>query len=198
MASFNIHCHRLRIITNTIILRYHAKCLGLKRNKVKETETFTCPICDWRVRIWRLTARPNLEVLQDWQAKIPGLPFRPAEEEILGRIIDTAQNFRNFLAPFLEGDQSSRAIEKVPEMLFYLRKLEGAEVLLAFETNYLRQELHKWQPVAPEPPPILDKILSPSQLRPRGPMDLMGPESKSESDFIFESTILGYNEEHRP
>ncbi len=88
-------------------------------------------------------------------------------------------------------------------MLFYLRKLEGAEVLLAFETNYLRQELHKWQPVAPEPPPILDKILSPSQLRPRGPMDLMGPESKSESDFIIESDfilkalILGYKGEHR-
>jgi histone demethylase JARID1 len=49
---------------------------------------------------------------------------------------------------------------------FYLRKLEGAEVLLSYETNFFRQELHKWCPVASEAPPILEVSLSTRKPRP--------------------------------
>lgn len=152
---------------------YHAKCLKLARGKVKETEMFTCPICDWRVKIPRDAARPKLEDLQAWADEIAGLPFQPEEEELLNRIVDKATNFRDFLAQYTNGNQLCRTAEEMPEMLFYLRKLEGAEILLAYETNVFRQELHKFRPIAPEPPPILDQSLSTRKPRPTKQQKLM-------------------------
>ncbi|ETN36703.1 uncharacterized protein HMPREF1541_08981 [Cyphellophora europaea CBS 101466] len=152
---------------------YHAKCLKLARGKVKETEMFTCPICDWRVKIPRDAARPKLEDLQAWQDELAELPFQPEEEELLRRIVDKAQGFRDFLGNYTNGTQICRTIEEMPEMLFYLRKIEGAEVLLAYETNLFRQELHKWQPIAPEPPPILNASLSTRKPRPTKQQKLM-------------------------
>lgn len=134
---------------------------------------FTCPICDWRVKIPRDAARPKLEDLQGWQDEIQDLPFQPEEEELLRRIIDKASSFREFLTQYTNGNQLCRTIEEMPEMLFYLRKIEGAEVLLAYETNVFRQVLHKWQPIAPEPPPILDQSLSTRKPRPTKQQKLM-------------------------
>lgn len=56
---------------------------------------------------------------------------------------------------------------------FYLRKLEGAEILLAEEINFFRMELHKWAPVAPEPPPKIDISLSTRKPRPTKQQKLM-------------------------
>ena len=153
--------------------RYHAKCLKLARGKVKDTEWFTCPICDWRVKIPRDAARPKLEDLQAWQDELQDLPFQPEEEELLRRIIDKAQAFRDFLGQYTNGNQLCRTSEEMPEMLFYLRKIEGAEVLLAYETNLFRQELHKWQPIAPEAPPIANASLSTRKPRPTKQQKLM-------------------------
>ena len=159
------------MVTN--IRRYHAKCLKLARGKVKETEMFTCPICDWRVKIPRDAARPKLEDLLAWQDEVADLPFQPEEEPLLNGIVGKAQAFRNFLAQYTNGNQLCRTIEEMPEMLFYLRKIEGAEVLLSYETNLFRQELHKWQPIAPEPPPILAQSLSTRKPRPTKQQKLM-------------------------
>ena len=63
--------------------------------------------------------------------------------------------------------------EEVTTQRFYLRKIEGAEVLLAFETNFFRQELHKWAPVAPEPPPILEYSHSTRKPRPTKQQKMM-------------------------
>jgi [histone H3]-trimethyl-L-lysine4 demethylase len=156
-----------------ICLRYHAKCLKLARGKVKETDPFTCPICDWRVKIPRDAARPKLEELQNWLDELPDLPFQPEEEDLLKRIVDKAQTFREFLQQYTNGNQLCRTIEEMPEMLFYLRKIEGAEVLLSHETNIFRQALHKWQPIAPEPPPILEQSLSTRKPRPTKQQKLM-------------------------
>lgn len=56
---------------------------------------------------------------------------------------------------------------------FYLRKIEGAEILLSYETNFFRQELHKWSPVAPEPPPVLEVSKSTRKPRPTKLQKLM-------------------------
>lgn len=63
--------------------------------------------------------------------------------------------------------------EEVPTQLFYLRKIEGAEVLLTYETNYFRQVIHKWSPVAPEAPPILEQSLSTRKPRPTKQQKIM-------------------------
>ncbi|KAM4066559.1 PLU-1-like protein [Hirsutella rhossiliensis] len=143
---------------------YHYKCLKIARGKVKEDDKYTCPICDWRIKIPRDAARPKLEDLVALSDEILSLPFQPDEEEILSRIIDNAQTFRDHIARYCNPLLSTEA--EAETQRFYLRKLEGAEVLLAFETNFFRQELHKWCPAAPEAPPILEVSLSTRKPRP--------------------------------
>ncbi|KAK1144338.1 hypothetical protein N8T08_005490 [Aspergillus melleus] len=150
---------------------YHGKCLKIARGKVKEFDKYTCPICDWRQKIPRDAARPKLEDLQEWQAEIAGLPFQPDEEEILDSILNQATTFRDFLQSFTNA--ACTTTEEVPTLIFYLRKIEGAEVLLAYETNFFRQEIHKWAPVAPEAPPILEQSLSTRKPRPTKQQKIM-------------------------
>lgn len=147
-----------------ILLRYHGKCLKIARGKVKEEDKYTCPICDWRVKIPRDAARPRLEDLVEWYDEIPNLPFQPEEEDLLEKIIDNAQQFRNHVAAYCNPVLSTR--NEAETQRFYLRKIEGAEILLANETNFFRQELHKWSPVAPEPPPIIEVSKSTRKPRP--------------------------------
>jgi histone demethylase JARID1 len=153
------------------LCRYHGKCLKIARGKVKEFDKYTCPICDWRRKIPRDAARPKLEDLQDWQAEIAGLPFQPDEEEVLNSIVKQATQFREFLQGFTNA--ACTTSEEVPTLIFYLRKIEGAEVLLAYETNFFRQEIHKWAPVAPDPPPILEQSLSTRKPRPTKSQKIM-------------------------
>lgn len=143
---------------------YHYKCLKIARGKVKEDDKYTCPICDWRNKIPRDASRPKLEDLMALADEIPSLPFQPEEEEVLQAIIDNAQAFRDRLIPICNPIMSTEA--EVPTLRFYLRKLEGAEVLLAWEVNFFRQQLHKLSPVAPEAPPILEVSLSTRKPRP--------------------------------
>ncbi|KAJ5176827.1 uncharacterized protein N7482_002704 [Penicillium canariense] len=150
---------------------YHGKCLKIARGKVKEFDKYTCPICDWRQKIPRDAARPKLEDLLDWQAEMASLPFQPDEEDVLESIINQATAFRDFLHGFTNA--ACTTTEEVPTLIFYLRKIEGAEVLLAYETNFFRQEIHKWAPVAPEPPPILEQSLSTRKPRPTKQQKIM-------------------------
>lgn len=83
-----------------------------------------------------------------------------------------ALEFKNHVAPYCNPIMPGTADEAVTQR-FFLRKIEGAEILLSYETNFFRQELHKWQPVAPEPPPILDSSKSTRKPRPTKLQKLM-------------------------
>ena len=151
--------------------RYHGKCLKIARGKVKEDDKYTCPICDYRVKIPRDATRPKLEDLQGWQDEIPALPFQPEEEETLDSLIDHGTRFRDYVAKYINPLMSSP--DELTTQRFYLRKLEGAEILLSNEINFFRQELHKWAPVAPNPPPILQVSLSTRKPRPTKQQKMM-------------------------
>lgn len=151
--------------------RYHGKCLKIARGKIKEDDKYTCPICDHRVKIPRDAARPKLEDLQDWQAEISTLPFQPEEEDTLEEIVSCAQDFRDWVRPYTNPLLSLP--DEVSTHRFYLRKIEGADILLAFETNFFRQELHKWAPVAPDAPPILEYSHSTRKPRPTKQQKMM-------------------------
>ncbi|KAL1837282.1 hypothetical protein VTJ49DRAFT_4068 [Mycothermus thermophilus] len=164
---------------------YHGKCLKIARGKVKEDDKYTCPICDWRVKIPRDAARPKLEDLIAWQEEIPTLPFQPEEEEVLKRIIDNATEFRNHIAAYCNPLLSTAS--EAETQRFYLRKIEGAEILLAFETNFFRQELHKWSPVAPEPPPVLEVSKSTRKPRPTKLQKMLAQYGVDDPDDLPES-----------
>lgn len=144
--------------------RYHSKCLKIARGKFKPQDRYTCPVCDYRVKIPRDAARPKLEDLQAWQDKMTSLPFQPEEEDVLEDVVSKAQDFRDYIRPYINPVESDP--EEIPTMRFYLRKIEGADILLASETNFLKQEIHKWAPVAPEPPPVIEVSLSTRKPRP--------------------------------
>jgi histone demethylase JARID1 len=151
---------------------YHGKCLKIARGKVKEDDKYTCPICDWRVKIPRDAARPKLEDLQEWRSELGDLPFQPEEEETLVGVCEHAQNYRDFIRPIIHSDLSTSP-EEVATMRFHLRKIEGADIMLQEETNFLRQELHKWAPVAPNAPPHLEHSGSTRKPRPTKQQKLM-------------------------
>jgi [histone H3]-trimethyl-L-lysine4 demethylase len=150
---------------------YHGRCLKIARGKVKEDDKYTCPICDHRVKIPRDAARPKLEDLQAWQDEIPSLPFQPEEEKTLESIINTGMNFREFVGQYINPMLSNP--DELTTQRFYLRKLEGADILLAPEINFFRRELHRWAPVAPEPPPVMEVSLSTRKPRPTKQQKLM-------------------------
>lgn len=116
------------------------------------------------MKIPRDAARPKLEDLTALAEEMQQLPFQPDEEDVLNRIINNAQNFRDRITQYCNPILATEA--ETETQRFYLRKLEGAEVLLTYETNLFRQELHKFCPVAPNPPPILDVSLSTRKPRP--------------------------------
>ncbi|KAJ2901942.1 uncharacterized protein MKZ38_001243 [Zalerion maritima] len=164
---------------------YHAKCLKVARGKVKEEDKYTCPICDWRVKIPRDAARPKLEDLMHWYDEIPGLPFQPEEESVLDKIITNASDFRKHVQAFCNPMLSTPS--EAETQRFYLRKIEGAEILLANETNFFRQELHKWSPVAPDPPPILEESKSTRKPRPTKLQRILNTYGVEEPDQLPES-----------
>jgi histone demethylase JARID1 len=153
------------------ISRYHSKCFKLPRGKVKEDDKYTCPICDYRVKIPRDATRPKLEDLLAWQDEIPNLPFQPEEEETLNSIIEHGTQFREYVSRYINPLMSSP--DELTTQRFYLRKLEGADILLAEEINFFRQELHKWAPVAPNPPPRIEVSLSTRKPRPTKQQKMM-------------------------
>jgi histone demethylase JARID1 len=112
-----------------------------------------------------------LEDLQTWQDMVPGLPFQPEEEETLDSLIDHGTKFREYVARYINPMMSSP--DELTTQRFYLRKLEGAEILLSNEINFFRQELHRWAPIAPSPPPILQVSLSTRKPRPTKQQKLM-------------------------
>ena len=107
----------------------------------------------------------------EWREEIQDLPFQPEEEDILNEIIEQATKFREFVRPFINPVVSSS--EELSTHRFYLRKIEGAEILLTSETNFFRQEVHRWAPVAPEAPPVLRESLSTRKPRPTKQQRLM-------------------------
>ncbi|KAF2646923.1 PHD transcription factor-like protein [Massarina eburnea CBS 473.64] len=150
---------------------YHSKCLKIARGKIKEDDKYTCPICDYRIKIPRDATRPKLEDLEVWQSEIQSLPFQPEEVDTLASIIDDGRKFRSYVAQYMNPVMSCP--DELTTQRFYLRKLEGAEILLSNEVNYFRQELHRWAPVAPVPPPILSVSLSTRKPRPTKQQKLM-------------------------
>jgi [histone H3]-trimethyl-L-lysine4 demethylase len=99
-----------------------------------------------------------------WADRIPSLPFQPEEEEVLNKIINNAQEFRTHIQVLCTNIVSTES--EADTQRFFLRKIEGAEILLAYETNFFRQELHKWYPVAPKAPPVLEVSKSTRKPRP--------------------------------
>jgi hypothetical protein len=132
---------------------YHDKCLKIVRGNVNQDGKYACPVCDWKVGVPRDYARPTFEDLGRWREDLPKLSFQPEEHQILDKIIRDALAFRTHITVYCNSALSTAS--KPETQRFYLRKLMGAGILLAYETNFFRHQLHKQRsPFAPMPPPL--------------------------------------------
>lgn len=138
---------------------YHGKCLKVARKELKSTNKYICPICDWREEIPRSSNRPKLEEMEELESDAHKLPLQTPELEKLSLITSTARRFKERVMPLLSSYLTLTSAE-LPTLKFYLRKLEGAEILLAAETNFFRAKIHDICPIAPIPPPKIDESKS--------------------------------------
>ena len=152
---------------------YHSKCLKIARGKVKDDDEFICPVCDHTKKIPRDADRPKLEEMIDLQSEIPYLPFQPEEEDTIAEIVDTAQAFRQHLQQYMHPNFIIATAEEVPLVRFYLRKIEGADILLAEETNFFKSELHRLFPIANVAPKQMEISRSTRKPRPTKAQKLM-------------------------
>lgn len=176
-------------------IRYHGKCLKIARGKVKEDDKYTCPICDWRLKIPRDAARPDLASLISLFNEIPNLPFQPEEEQILDDIIQGAMEFHDKIEPYL--DPAREPEIDVDILRYYLRKIEGAEILLTHETNFFRQALHKRVPIAPEAPPLIEESKSTRKPRPTKLQKMMAQFQVDDPEDLPERVRLRTNSTRR-
>ena len=119
-------------------------------------------------------------------ADIPDLPFQPDEEDTISSIIESALDFRYHLEQVVSQNPVLVTAEEAPIMRFYLRKIEGADILLAKETNYFRQELHRLVPQAPQAPPIIEISHSTRKPRPTKQQKLMAQHGVSTPEELPE------------
>ena len=155
---------------------YHSKCLKIARGKVKDDDEFICPVCDHTKKIPRDADRPKLDEMIELQSDIPYLPFQPEEEDTIREIVDTAQNFKDHLQRYISPDtvySITGLMEDVPIIRFYLRKIEGGDILLPDETNFFKQELHRLLPIAETAPKLMDISRSTRKPRPTKAQKLM-------------------------
>ncbi|OLL26344.1 Lid2 complex component lid2 [Neolecta irregularis DAH-3] len=143
---------------------YHSRCLKMSRKRLKDEEHYTCAVCDYRVTIPRQADRPRLDDLQILLEDAYLLPFVPEELAILERVVDRALIFKGVIEPILNSPFLTSA--ELPMLRFYLRKLEGSEVLFLEETNFLRRKVHDLNPIAPAPPPVIGQSKSTRKPRP--------------------------------
>lgn len=160
--------------------------MKIARGKVKEEEDFVCPICDHRVKIPRDANRPKLEEIAALKDEIRTLPFQPEEQEVIQSIVEVGQAFREDMQQYIHPNPVMATPDEVPIMRFYLRKIEGADILLAEETNFFRQELYRFAPRAPEPPPIIEMSNSTRKPRPTKQQKLMAQHGVDNPDDLPE------------
>ncbi|EEB06423.2 multi-copy suppressor-Chk1 [Schizosaccharomyces japonicus yFS275] len=144
---------------------YHCKCMKMSKKKLKEDEKFVCPICDYRVEIPRHSNRPRLEELASMVDEVLNLPFQPIELDLLKRVVTQAKEFHEKVRAVALNSLGLTS-QDLPLIRFYLRKMEGGEILMTEETNIFRQKLHELAPLAPTPPPFIGESKSNRKPRP--------------------------------
>ena len=177
------------ILKYTDSIRYHSKCLKITRKSIKNNEKYTCPICDYRIEIPRGSHRPKIEELTTLVSQACQLRVYPRQLPILESIIQTGNFFRDHLTPFMDENRQFN-IEEADILRFYLRKLEGAEILLRDETNFFRRKLHKLCPMAPSTPELIGE--SKATRKPRSKpaaQGLANGEPQLDTNIVRISTI---------
>lgn len=112
----------------------------------------------------------------------------PNELEPMKNLVKTTNEFQSFLHqmifPPLGTDQDRAKVLKTSR--FYMAKLEGGDILLADEINFLRSKIHELSPISDDVPPPVET--SQKTKKPRKP--------KAAADSVISSPLPKVGEEN--
>jgi hypothetical protein len=144
-------------------------------------------VCDHRVEIPRASHRPSLEDLILLANEAEQLPLRPTQLPTLRTIVKQGVDFRSFVGNTLSNWPPENPLDVAR---FYLRKIEGAEILLRQETNFFRSQVHLLDPLSSESPVVVEE--SKSTRKPRGRTNLIDNSDEHREVTLSEEPISKY------
>ncbi|KAI7861114.1 PLU-1-like protein-domain-containing protein [Circinella umbellata] len=131
---------------------YHGPCVKVSRREAKAQTSYVCPICDGSQAIPHATKeRARLEdILQLLEEADNTLLFVSNVYTILADIAHRMQMFRSKVQAFCRS-KTHLGVEDIDMIKQHLRELEGLEVVLQDETEFLRRKVQALAPVSRNP-----------------------------------------------
>jgi hypothetical protein len=173
---------------------YHCKCLKFARGKSKQLDNYMCPVCDHNTQVPREFHCPKLEDIQEVVEDGAFLELNPDHFNVLTDLWRDALRFREFLQSELQWEEGMIVDKNVAKVRFYLRKLEGASVLLLNEYNQLKQLAWKLDQCCDGPPALVDSSNKTRKRKPKSAAIVAdttgdGDDSISGSSMIAPATL---------
>lgn len=145
---------------------YHSKCLKSVGLRTKSYESFICHVCDHHLETHWETYRPTLTELDVVFQQSHWLPLQCDELPVLQAIIHLVSEFENMMDDkVIKGVTPEDSKISADEARFYLRKLEGLELVLPSATNFFRQVIWNKDPVGDKPPPTAEETVLKSRTK---------------------------------
>ncbi|KAG0168879.1 hypothetical protein DFQ30_004217 [Apophysomyces sp. BC1015] len=151
---------------------YHGPCVKVTRREAKSQSSYVCPVCNGAQHIPHMTKQPKFEDILASLAHAETMWFVPKEYEALKDIALHMRTFQAHVQAFCRS-KTQLGIEDVNMIRKHLRELEGLEVMLPDETEFLRKKIQTLAP--PPPPPSLPsppQLPQPSQQQPSSQNDV--------------------------
>ncbi|KAI9310266.1 hypothetical protein BX666DRAFT_2033269 [Dichotomocladium elegans] len=126
---------------------YHIVCLKVSQREASADAKYICPICDVGQTIPHLVKeRVRLEEIQELVQEAADLEILPNEYKTLRNIVTAAQPFRERVQAFCRSKVQLDHGD-IPMIRKHLRELEGLEIWLQDETDFLRQKIQTLVPI---------------------------------------------------
>lgn len=143
---------------------YHGVCVKVNRKDVKDQPSYTCPICNPALPIYRGCMRPGLEKVVALLETSKNLKYLPEEVESLETIVELMQKFREEVNTVLDETIDTTSEEAVAgyvsRLKDYCRCAEGLTIDIGTSVDYLRGKIFELAP----PPEDDEEAEDPSAL----------------------------------
>lgn len=124
---------------------YHGPCVRVTKREAKAQMSYICPICDVSQNIHHATKRARLEDIAALVREAETLMFMPKVYPIISQFATRMQKFREHVQAFCRS-KTQLGLEDLPMIKQHLRELEGLEILLQDETEFLRRKVQTLSP----------------------------------------------------
>ncbi|KAI8880179.1 hypothetical protein K501DRAFT_225308 [Backusella circina FSU 941] len=130
------HCHEW----------YHNSCVKVPRSVVKSSMVYFCPICTGvSDSVHHLTKKPKFDAISNLITTANALMFCPKEYQMLNASYQLMSEFKDRVQTFCRS-RIQLTSGDIPHIRRYLQSLEGLEIDLMDETEFLKSKLQYLSP----------------------------------------------------